>query len=69
MSEVMTVFQHPVVQGAIGGLIVAARVDYAAFAAWQSFGDAAGYNWWLASWRWFQGALIGALAALGFSAV
>lgn len=55
--------------GAIGGVLSAARVDYAAFRSWDEWTDVVSYSWRLASWRWFQGALIGALGVLGFDAV
>ena len=65
MSEFL---HHPVTQSAITGLITAAYVDVAAFRKWTSWEDAIHYSWGLASWRWFQGAALGALAGLGFAA-
>lgn len=59
---------HPVVASALLGAGVAARMDLAAFASWKRFDDALAYDWGVALWRWFQGAVIGALAALGVGA-
>ena len=53
--------------GAISGLLAAAAVDFHAFKAWQSFGDAKAYNWPVALFRWCQGAVMGAVAALGLA--
>lgn len=61
--------QHPVVKGALGGAIAAAAIDIDAFRKWQSFQEAKSYNWSRAAWRWFQGAIIGAMAAAGLEAV
>lgn len=59
---------HPVLWSAIvgagGGIAVAAKADREAFKTWQSFHDAAVYRWDLATWRWFQGAVLGATTAL-----
>ena len=59
---------HPIVQGAVTGLLGAALADFNAFKSWKSFHDAATYAWGTAIWRWFQGALIGAVGAAGWSA-
>jgi len=61
--------QRPVVQGAIAGAIAAALVDLAAFRAWKSWQDAASYAWGTATFRWFQGAVVGALSSVGINAV
>ncbi|MBI1332711.1 MAG: hypothetical protein GC165_07505 [Armatimonadetes bacterium] len=53
--------------GALGGALTAARVDYSSFKTWKSFKDAYAYDWGLASWRWFQGAVIGAVTAGGLT--
>lgn len=60
---------HPIVAGAITGTVSAALVDFAAFRSWKSAQDALGYQWKLAAWRWFQGAVSGAVAALGLGTV
>ena len=60
--------QHSVVRGALTGIVAAAAVDYAAFRSWKSFADARGYSWSVAAFRWVQGAITGALAALGLDA-
>ena len=62
----MTDLLHsPIVRGALSGLTAAALVDFAAFSSWASVHDAMVYNWSLAMWRWFQGAVIGAVTAAG----
>lgn len=61
-------WQHPIVHGAITGAVSAAAIDLAAFRKWSSWHDATTYQWGLASWRWFQGALYGGLTAAGLSA-
>ena len=63
-----TDFVHnAVVRGAATGALGAAWVDFAAFRKWSSFEDALHYQWGLAIWRWFQGAVIGAVTAAGWS--
>ena len=61
--------QHPIVKGAIAGMVTAAAVDFAAFRSWKSWQDALTYSWSLAAWRWFQGAVIGAVTAAGIGEV
>lgn len=62
---------HPAVKqalyGALSGWAAAARTDYTAFRSFQSLHDAMQYQWGIAMWRWFQGAVTGALggSALG----
>lgn len=46
---------------AIAGAVAAAATDIAAFRSWKSFDDAVRYDWGLAAWRWFQGAIVGVL--------
>lgn len=55
--------------GALAGLISAAAVDYSAFKRWKSFDEAVKYKWSLALWRWFKGAVIGAVTSAGVGAV
>lgn len=43
------------------GLVTAAAIDFGAFRKWNSFDDALSYDWKIALWRWFQGAVIGAV--------
>ena len=56
---------HPVLIGAVAGVVTATAIDRQAFAAFKSFDEAAAYNWRLAAWRACQGAVIGAMSALG----
>lgn len=61
--------QHPIVHGVIIGILGAAGADFHAFKSWQSFHDAAVYNWSTAAWRWLQGAILGLASAAGLSAL
>lgn len=60
--------QHPIVRGALAGAAGAALGDYRNFRSWKSVDDAMTYEWKTAAWRWFQGAVGGAMAAAGLSA-
>ena len=62
-------FQHPIVQGAVQGFMAAAVVDVLAFRKWQRWEDAVVYDWRVASWRWVQGTITGALVAFGVQGV
>ena len=66
-AEMQTVLAYPAVRGALAGLISAALVDFAAFRSWKNFHDAAEYDWSTASWRWCQGAIVGAVTSSGIS--
>jgi hypothetical protein len=59
------IFHNHLTQGAISGLLAAAAVDFQAFRSWKSFQDAASYSWGTALFRWFQGAVVGFVAAAG----
>lgn len=70
MFESVPVFiHHPIVQGALTGFIGAAVVDFGAFRAWKTWHDIAVYQWSTASFRWFQGAVVGAVAAAGIGLI
>lgn len=58
---------NPFVAGAIAGVVSAAAADLTAFRSWKSFDDAKTYSWAVAAFRWFQGAVLGALAAVGIA--
>jgi hypothetical protein len=60
---------HQVLAGAITGLLTAAEADFDAFRRWQSWGDAAAYDWKRATFRWCKGLVIGAASGLGLGAV
>jgi hypothetical protein len=49
----------------VAGLVAAMTIDYQAFRSWKSFDEARSYDWGLALWRWFQGAVAGLVAGLG----
>jgi len=57
------------VAGALSGLLAAAVVDIGAFRAWKNVNEAMAYDWKTAAWRWFQGAVSGALMAAGVAGV
>lgn len=63
------IISSPLVAGALSGLLSAAAVDYAAFRTWDDWHDLTSYSWGLATFRWVQGAIIGAIAALGVGAL
>lgn len=65
--DMVTVMRSSIVQGAITGAIAAAGVDIHAFQTWKSFNDVATYSWSTALFRWLQGAVLGAVAGVGFT--
>ena len=62
----IALLHNAIVQAAVAGIIAAAGVDYRNFQAWKRWQDALTYDWQVASFRWFQGAVIGALTGVGF---
>lgn len=56
--------QHPIVYAMVVGALGAAAADYDSFKKWKSVKEAVAYDWGTASWRWFQGAVVGAVAAV-----
>lgn len=54
---------------ALRGLVPAAMIDLAAFRRWKSFDEAVSYDWGLAAWRWFQGAVVGIAMGFGLGGV
>ena len=70
MIHVLHVFAHTLIaRGIVTGAISAALVDLSAFRAWRTWDEAIRYDWRMASWRWAQGAVLGALGAAGYDAV
>lgn len=61
----MEILSNIYVAGALSGLLAAAVVDIGAFRSWKSVNEAIAYDWTTAAWRWFQGAVSGALMAAG----
>lgn len=57
------IFSHPVVIASLFSAAAAARTDYEAFKSWDEWRDIKTYKWKTALWRWFQGAVIGAVGA------
>lgn len=68
-SFLVALLANPLFIGAIGGILAAARVDYEAFKTWESPSQAYGYDWLIATWRWFKGGVIGLVSALAVSGV
>lgn len=62
MDFLLNLWREPHVRGAIGGALIAARIDYLAFQAMKDPAQFVAYNWKIAAWRWFQGAVIGAVS-------
>jgi hypothetical protein len=50
---------------ALAGLLAGAATDISAFRTWKSVDEALAYNWKIALWRWFQGAVVGLMIGLG----
>lgn len=63
--DLAAVVHGPILQGMISGALGAAIAD---LRAWQSWEDAR-FQIMTASWRWLQGAILGAVGAAGYSAV
>jgi hypothetical protein len=63
---------HPtltkIVLGAASGAGAAALADYHAFQTWKRWQDAITYDWGTATFRWFSGAVTGALMGAGLGA-
>lgn len=64
-----TLLHTPWVVGAVNGALGAAAADLHAFKTWKSYHDAATYDWGTASWRWLQGAVLGAVSGFGLGAL
>jgi hypothetical protein len=60
---------NPIVRGALSGLLAAALVDIHSFRTFKNVDEFAAYDWRLAGFRWFQGAVAGAIAAAGLGAI
>ena len=67
--EMQTILAHPLLKGAISGLVTAAAIDYDAFRSWKSFKDACSYDWATASFRWMKGVVVGVVLAFGYGQV
>lgn len=61
-----TILHSSITRGAIAGIVSAAAVDFHAFRSWKSWHDLGTYSWGLAAFRWFQGAVVGAIVAAGY---
>jgi len=62
MSEMLS---SPIIHGALSGLLAAGVVDYHAFMRCQTFKDVVAWDWSTAGLRWIQGAIAGAVSAIG----
>lgn len=63
-----TILHSPITHGALVGWATAAGVDYHAFQKFGSWKDLATYQWGTATFRWFSGAIGGAVMGAGFGA-
>jgi hypothetical protein len=64
-----TIFHSKTFAGALAGLTSAMIVDIGAFRGWKKWQDALTYDWGIASFRWFQGVVIGAITGAGYGAL
>lgn len=62
-------FQYPIIQGATIGFMNAAVLDIVEFKKFQKWDDVAKYDFGVASFRWFQGIIVGMLTGSGISLV
>ncbi len=69
MTYLMMIWHSPLFRAALTGALVAARMDYNAFASFKTIKDMETYSWSIAAFRWFQGAVVGFMAATGFNAL
>lgn len=67
MPELNWAVITPLLHGALHGAGGAMLVDYAAFRTFKRWNDLASYDWGVATLRWVQGALGGALVAAGIT--
>lgn len=67
MDTLKVIMGHPAFLGAMSGFFTAVKVDYDAFTSWKSWDKIKAYNWSIASFRWFQGIIIGAAGAYGIA--
>lgn len=65
MTALLAILHSSVAHGAITGLVTAAAADYAVFRQWKNWEDARTYNWGVASFRWVQGLIVGAMTGAG----
>jgi hypothetical protein len=61
--------RHPLVRGAVTGLVAAAAVDYIAFRKFKTLTEFKQYDWSVAAWRWLQGTLGGLVTGAGLGVV
>lgn len=59
------VLQSPIAKGFMSGAGAAALIDFNAFRTWNTWHDLQVYNWGVASFRWLQGGVVGAVTAVG----
>lgn len=69
MDYVQALLQIPAVQGGLTGLGTAAWADFVAFRQWKRWGEFVTFDWSLATFRWFQGFVVGAVLGGGIGAV
>lgn len=55
----------PVGKGFLVGVMTAAVIDFNTFRMWKSWHDFATYDWGVATFRWVQGGVVGAVTSVG----
>lgn len=66
---ILSILHQPVVQAVLTGALAAGAVDFAAFRSWKTWHDVETYQWKVASFRWFQGAIVGLVTSGVLNAV
>lgn len=59
----------PIGIGIASGFIAAVGADIVAFRSWKTFDDARAYDWKVATFRWVQGVVLGAISGAGLGAI
>ena len=54
-----------IAQGALAGFLSALVVDILSFKKWHTWSDVESFDWRVATFRWFQGVVTGALTGAG----
>lgn len=69
MTDYTSWLSHPIARGALSGFLAAILIDVNEFRKWKNWEEASAYDWRLASWRWVQGVVAGAIGSLGVEVI